>query len=89
MRRLDNSDDPNVLSKLAPCAKKSKEKRKLLRLRRVREGHLKWRVPKPTVCLSQSHVFDDVRVHDLQKPPVVGFGISCSSLYDPSPLMGE
>ena len=47
MRRLDNSDDPNVLSKLAPCAKKSKEKRKLLRLRRVREGHLKWRVPKP------------------------------------------
>ena len=57
---LKNTDDPNVLSKLAPCAKKSKEKRKLLRLRRVREGHLKWQVPKPMVCLSQPHVFDDV-----------------------------
>ena len=61
---LKNTDDPNVLSNLAPCAKKSKEKRKLLRLRlrlrRVREGHLKWRVPKPMVCLSQLHVFDDV-----------------------------
>ena len=31
-----------------------------LRLRQVREGHLKWRVPKPMVCLSQPHVFDDV-----------------------------
>ena len=26
-----------------------------LRLRQVREGHLKWRVPKPMVCLSQPH----------------------------------
>ena len=57
---LKNTDDPNVLSKLAPCAKKSKGKEKRKLLRWVREEHLKWRVPKAMVCLSQPHVFDDV-----------------------------